>query len=164
MENLANAKVQTTVANTRVGNVVLPATLDYRSYNGSNHVKSIKDQGSCSCCWSFAVTAAYESYLSINGFDYDLSAESALECASFYAPNQRVSDCRGGYFSDTFEVIAQVGSTLGSTYPYLAYSYGTQAGYPTTPGICTDENRIFLGVGTVNIYAPLISSGGLTVD
>lgn len=70
-------RVQATAADARVG-TTLPSTLDYRNVSGQNHVTSVKDQGSCSCCWSFAATGAYESYLSINGFNYDLSAEAAL--------------------------------------------------------------------------------------
>ena len=155
-------RVQSSMSNVRVG-VAIPSTLDYRNYNGQNHVTSVKDQGTCGCCWSFAATGAYESYLSLNGFNYDLSAQAALECTSFYAPNQRTSDCRGGYFPDTFYFLAKVGSVLDSTYPYISGSYGTRAGFATTPGICTDENRIFLGEGTAAIYAPFISTGGLTV-
>ena len=75
-----------------------------------------------------------------------------------------MSDCTGGYFPDTLEFLAQVGSVLDSNYPYTAYGYGSRAGYPSTPGICTEQNRIFLGNGTAVLYAPLISSGGLTVD
>jgi hypothetical protein len=58
--------------------------------------------------------------------------------------------------------LAKVGSVLRSTYPYLASSYGSGAGFPTTAGICTEQNRIFLGTGAVSLYAPTISSGGLT--
>ena len=57
-----------------------------------------------------------------------------------------------------------MGSVLDSNYPYLAHGYGTRAGYPFTPGICTEQNRIFLGNGTAALYAPLFTSGGLTVD
>lgn len=73
-----------------------------------------------------------------------------------------MSDCSGGYFPDPFYFLAKVGSVLRTTYPYLASNYGSGAGFPTTPGICSEQNRIFLGNGTVSLYAPLISSGGLT--
>ena len=151
------------MANIKVG-VALPTTLDFRNYNGQNHVSPVQNQGTCGCCWSFAATAAYESYLSLNGFNYALSAQAALECTSFYAPNQRVSDCNGGYFPDPFYYLAKVGNVLDSSYPYISGSYGARPGFPTTPGVCTDRNRIFLGNGTISLYAPLISSGGLTVS
>lgn len=157
-----DSSVKTSALNARVG-VTIPTTLDYRNYNGNNYVTSVKNQGSCGCCWSFAATAQYESYLALSGFNYDLSSQAALECTSFYAPNKRVSDCSGGYFPDPFYFLAQVGSVLRSTYPYLASNYGSGPGYPTTPGICTDQNRIFLGSGTINLYAPTFASGGLTV-
>lgn len=118
----------------------------------------MKNQGSCGCCWSFAATAAYESLLKLNGFSYDLSAEAALECTSAYAPGKRKSDCSGGYFVDPLTFLAQVGSVLDSTYPYVAGNYGSSAGYPSTPGICTERNRIFLGAGT----AQIISSASIT--
>ena len=157
-----NSNVKTSALNARVS-VTVPATLDYRNYNGNNYVTSVKNQGSCGCCWSFAATAQYESYLALNGFNYDLSAQAALECTSFYAPNKRVSDCSGGYFPDPFYFLADVGSVLDSTYPYISGNYGSGAGFPTTPGVCTDQNRIFLGTGSVNLYAPLFTSGGYTV-
>ena len=123
---------------------------------------SIKNQGSCGCCWSFAATAAYESYLLLSGHNYGLSEEAALECTSFYAPNKRASDCSGGYFPDPFYFLAAVGSVLRTSYPYMASNYGSGVGYPSTSGICTEQNRIFLGTGAVSLYAPTIASGGLT--
>jgi len=57
-----------------------------------------------------------------------------------------------------------VGSVLRSSYPYKATNYGEGAGTPITPGICTEQSRIFLGPGSVNIYAPYLSSGGLSVE
>ena len=44
---------------------------------------------------------------------------------------------------------------LSYKYPYLAANYGSTKGYPTTVGICNDTNRIFLGLGTVNLYSGL---------
>jgi C1A family cysteine protease len=144
--------------------VTIPTTLDYRNYNGQNYVTSVKNQGSCGCCWSFAATASYESYLRLAGFSYDLSAEAALECTSDYAPNKRVSDCSGGYFPDPFYFLSKVGSVLDSTYPYINSNYGSGAGYKMTSGICTEQNRIFLGNGTISLYSLSPASGGLTVS
>lgn len=67
------AAVDRTVSNIRVSSTPLPSTFDYRNVNGKNYVTSVKDQGSCGCCWSFAATTAYESLLLLNGHDYGLS-------------------------------------------------------------------------------------------
>jgi C1A family cysteine protease len=64
-------RVQATL-DTMVG-VTIPTTLDYTNYNGQDYLTSVKNQGSCGCCWSFAATAQYESLLKLNGFSYDLS-------------------------------------------------------------------------------------------
>ena len=75
-----------------------------------------------------------------------------------------MSDCSGGFFPDPLIFLSKVGSVLESSYPYLAGNYGTRSGYPHSSNICSDKNRIFLGKGSVNIYAPIIAFGGLTVS
>eukprot|EP00178_Gracilaria_changii_P010924 TRINITY_DN31588_c0_g1_i1.p1 TRINITY_DN31588_c0_g1~~TRINITY_DN31588_c0_g1_i1.p1 ORF type:complete len:156 (+),score=7.04 TRINITY_DN31588_c0_g1_i1:291-758(+) len=128
-ENVANQRISSSLADIKVATTI-PTTLDYRSYNGNNYVEGVKDQGSCGSCWSFAGTDVYQSYLMLNGHSFGLSEQAALQCTSAYAPNQRVSDCSGGYFPDTLTFLAQVGSVLRSTYPYMAANYGSGSGFP----------------------------------
>lgn len=71
-ESLEARRISSSLADIKVA-VTIPTTLDYRSYNGNSYVTSVKDQGSCGCCWSFAATAAYESYLMLNGHSFGLS-------------------------------------------------------------------------------------------
>ena len=37
------------------------------NWNTAGKVTSIKDQGSCGCCWAFTVTGLYESFLLVQG-------------------------------------------------------------------------------------------------
>jgi C1A family cysteine protease len=139
-------------ADGKVSVVSVPTSLNYVT---QGFVTSIKNQGSCGCCWSFASTAMYESLLLMKGYSYGLSEEASLECTSNYSPGNRASDCSGGYFQDPLIFLGKVGSVLRSNYPYIAGSFGSGVGYPTTPGICAETNRISLGNGTAAVYGPL---------
>jgi C1A family cysteine protease len=137
---------------TKVSATSLPTSLDYRT---QNMVTSIKNQGTCGCCWSFSSIAMYESQLLKRSFSYGLSEEASLECTKFYSPGNRVSDCSGGYFKDALTFLAAVGSVLRSNYPYIAGSFGPVGGYPYTPGICNETSRIMLGTGKAIVYSNL---------
>lgn len=78
---------------------LLPISKDWRT---SGDVSSIKDQGSCGCCWSFTTVGLYESWMMVKGEqEYDLSEEYLLECTSKYTQNvlrqNYNSTCNGGY-------------------------------------------------------------------
>ena len=92
------------------------------------------------------------------GFSYELSAQAALECTSFYSPDKIVSDCSGGYFPDPLTFYSKVGGVLLSSYPYISGSYGDGAGYPRSTGICTETNRIYLGAGTMYLQSGLTAN------
>lgn len=75
-----------------------PVSVDYRA---SGKVSSIKDQGSCGSCWTFATVGLYESWMMLQGErELDLSEEYILECTTPYAKyildKSTVSDCSGG--------------------------------------------------------------------
>lgn len=86
--------------------------MNYKNYSGRSYLTPIKNQGGCGSCWAFASTAQYESYLMLNGHDFQLSDEATLECTTLYAPNNRVSDCRGGLPEDAMIYLAKVGNAL----------------------------------------------------
>lgn len=43
---------------------ILPLSKDWRV---SGDVSSIKNQGSCGCCWSFTTVGLYESWMMVKG-------------------------------------------------------------------------------------------------
>ena len=43
---------------------ILPLSKDWRA---SGDVSSIKNQGSCGCCWSFTTVGLYESWMMVKG-------------------------------------------------------------------------------------------------
>ena len=98
-------KVSNKKPTVKVGN---PTSLDWRDKDGQNYVTSVKDQGSCGSCWTFAGAAASESYLIIAGtqdIDIDFSEQYLLECTS-------ESDCNGGYMENVMEEITTQGLPL----------------------------------------------------
>lgn len=138
-------------AGVKVTATTVPTSLDYKALG---KVTSIKNQGSCGDCWSFSSTAMYESLLLFNGFpEYDLSEEESLECTYNYAPNKRMSDCKGGYLLDVVTKVGKVGTVLESSYPYIASN--TSSGFPTTSGICSETNRVMVGNTTVQYSSSL---------
>ena len=62
----------------------LPATLDYRSFNGKNFVPPIMDQGRCGSCVAFATTGTFETQLNLAANDgtapFQLSPQYLFSC------------------------------------------------------------------------------------
>jgi cathepsin L len=127
-----------------MGSATPPASLDY---NALGKVTSIKNQGSCGCCWAFSSVATYESWLLIKGFNLGVSEEGVLECTYLYSEGRRQSNCTVGYLTDAMDYLAKVGGVLRSNYPYVSGSISSGAP-ATTPGICAERNRIYIGNGT----------------
>ena len=57
---------------------------------------------------------------------------------------------------DALHYFSKWGGVKASDYPYIAGGYGQTTGFPLVRGICTDENRIFLGSGVVTEHYPNI--------
>jgi C1A family cysteine protease len=151
IDRVAMIRVGATTSPNDIKVGAVPSSLDY---NAQGKVTSIKNQGSCGCCWSFASIAMYESVLLIKGLGgFGLSEEASLQCTSFYADGGRVSDCSGGYFPDPLTFLAKVGSLLRTNYPYISGTHGDSAGYYHTPNICNDSNRIMVGNGTIQLFS-----------
>jgi C1A family cysteine protease len=69
-------------------------------------ITSIKDQGSCGCCWAFATAAYGESKLILANSQYtinniNLSEQYLLKCTKY-------GDCQGGYLEYAMQSGTQV--------------------------------------------------------
>jgi C1A family cysteine protease len=75
---------------------------------------SVRDQGTCGSCWSFAATAAIEGRYAISkGSKVELSEQQMIDCST--ANN----GCRGGWSSKALQYIQSTGSqNLRVSYPY----------------------------------------------
>jgi C1A family cysteine protease len=59
----------------------LPATFDWRNYNGQSYCPPIRDQRSCGSCWAFAVMGAVECNIFIrDGVACDVSEQWLVSC------------------------------------------------------------------------------------
>jgi hypothetical protein len=85
----------------------LPAT--YTGYSSS-----IKNQGSCGSCWSFAAIGLLEAYILKNdGVEVDLSEQYLLDC------NPWDWGCNGGFWPQ--DMLVDTGAAFESCSPYLGY-------------------------------------------
>lgn len=100
-----------------VPSLVLPTSLDWRNYNGSNYVTPVKEQGGCGACWAFATTAALESNVLISrntpGSSLDLSEQTLISCSG-------AGTCYGGWIDAASDFIRDLGLPGESCYPFTA--------------------------------------------
>lgn len=95
----------------------LPATLDWRSYNGLNYVTPVRNQGNCGSCWAFAAAGTLEAVTNIKnatpGYDLNLAEQILLSCSG-------AGSCSGGYTSAASNYIRDTGLPFEAVYPYTA--------------------------------------------
>lgn len=98
----------------------LPATLDWRDYQGVNFVTTPKNQYSCGSCWAFSTTGPIESHIAIaeNWPDprIDLSEQQMLSCDN--SPGNQ--GCNGGFTTTSFEYAKNTGIFDEQCLPYHA--------------------------------------------
>ena len=90
------------------------SSIDWRQYGA---VTSVKNQGQCGSCWTFAVAAAYETCQKIAGNQIDnLSEQEILDC------DRTDYGCNGGYPANAFKWIQQNGGICQlAKYNYVGY-------------------------------------------
>jgi len=100
-----------------------PPTLDLRT---TGEVSTIKNQGSCGSCWSFAITKALESARLKAGLpELDLSEQQMVSC------DKNAYGCNGGNMDDA-DYIVNPGLALESDYKYTATSSKCKNPVPVT--------------------------------
>ena len=103
----------------------LPATFDWRNYNGHSYIGPVRNQGTCGSCYAFGASAAAEGvYNYANGlYDTacaDFSESFIIWCLSRISPyNSHFFGCGGAdYDYMELEALVQEGTINESYFPY----------------------------------------------
>jgi C1A family cysteine protease len=109
-----------------------PASLDWRDQGA---ITSVKAQGSCGTCWSFATVAMCESSLVLQGKAFNNRIYSPNLSEQFLLKCTRGSSCNGGYLENSIDKAIEKGLPYESEYPYDPYG-------PNNNGICSSSDLI----------------------
>ncbi len=146
----------------------LPATFDWRNYNGYDYVTPVKDQGNCGSCWAFSTTAALESNVLITkGAFSNLSEQILVSCSG-------AGSCSGGYIDKASNYFINTGIPDENFYPYTATN-GSCANAITGWQNYTDQisNWYWVSVSSptvdtlktwLNNYGPLVTTMNVYTD
>ncbi len=148
---------------------VLPSTFDWRDVGGQNYVTSVKDQGTCGCCYAFAGLGNVESRLRIDGAGtYDLSENHAKECNWYELNNiDGGTSCSGGNYMKVTNLWSKKGTVLEADDPFSPIDGACQAaGGPFRQTLL--DWRIISGAGVmadtsvlkqyIHTYGPVFTS------
>ena len=145
----------------------LPASFDWRTYQGSDWLSPVKDQGICGSCWAFSAVGAAEAALNIAAsnpdLDLDLSEQVMVSGCAAGAGN-----CCGGYKSLALQYIRDIGIPDESCLPYVdgsgcscdsscssscAYRSSGQCSDQTCTDRCSDASSRLQHVDQINYIA-----------
>ena len=106
----------------RLSATELPPQFDWRT---TSDVTSVKNQGICGACYSFAALGCLEAKILVDGgVAFDFSENHAKEC------NFLETSCYGGNFDDLANLFSQTGTVLESCDSYVASDVICQTGCP----------------------------------
>ncbi|EAR80578.2 papain family cysteine protease, partial (macronuclear) [Tetrahymena thermophila SB210] len=132
-------------------------------------VTSVKYQGNCGSCWSFAGAALMESFNFIqNKVLVDFSEQQLVDCV-ISANGYYSQGCNGGFAVESLDYASKVGITTLDNYPYIAVQKncnmtGTNNGFKPkqwiqVPSTSNDLKRA-LNFSPVSVYVNAYNWGG----
>jgi putative hemolysin len=162
----------------------LPASFDWRDYQGGDWMTPVKDQGGCGSCWAFAAVGAVEAAQNIAAqnpaLDLDLSEEYLVTDCAPYA-----GTCCGGWHLNALMHIQDYGVPDEACLPYTsgsgcscfgsgvctncAYSTGGQCANRTCSDRCADwssrlskiDNSLSISPDLLSIKQSMVKYGPL---
>jgi len=121
----------------KIGATALPASFDWRNYNGLSYIGPVRDQGGCGSCYSFGACAAAEGTWNFATGHYgsscaDFSESFIIWCLGSVSPyNNHFFGCDGADYSYAeLQALCDYGVCDESAFPYTV----------TNPGTCTHWN------------------------
>ncbi|XVF87342.1 hypothetical protein PTKIN_Ptkin18bG0112400 [Pterospermum kingtungense] len=139
----------------------VPTVVDWREKGA---VTSVKDQGTCGCCWAFSAVAAIEGATKLKkGKLISLSEQQLVDCDI----NGEDEGCEGGLMDNAFRFIkSNRGLTTEANYPYQgsegtckkeATSAATITGYEDVPA--NNEKALMQAVANQPVSVAIEGSG-----
>jgi C1A family cysteine protease/putative hemolysin len=134
----------------------LPSSFDWRSYNGSDWMTSVKDQSQCGSCWFFSAVGAVEAAYNIYYSNPNLALNLSEEYGTANCNGNGDGGCCGGFNDHALASIKNSGTPDEACMPYNVATYNTSicGCFPTPPCAGTCPN----GAGTNSCALSLCSN------
>ena len=86
------------------------------SWNNTEYLSPVKNQGRCGSCWAFASTNALEAYMRSQNYTVDrLSEQELVDCS------WQNYGCNGGFMHKAYDFVIENGGLVSDAdYPYKA--------------------------------------------
>jgi hypothetical protein len=121
----------------KIGALALPASFDWRNYNGHSYIGPVRNQGNCGSCYSFGACGAAEGTWNVATGSYDSNCADFSEsfiiwCLGTIAPYKKhFGGCNGADYSYAeLQALCDYGLCNENAFPYTV----------ANPGACTHWN------------------------